>query len=156
MSMFPHTITLYNTYQGRSPDDVTSDITTHYVTVLRGVLVDASKASNVRASGLDGADAVDLYIPYDAQAVDADGNAKTYMEPVAFWNKVQSGDDVSGYWTLSTSKNTWFCKDVVLPPDGVDAKNVYTAINTKHESWFVTKVDNKDFGGLKHFEVGAN
>ena len=57
MDMFPHTVTLYNISED-SEYHITSNIT-----LLQGVLLDASKGVNVRTSGIEGADAVNLYIP---------------------------------------------------------------------------------------------
>lgn len=154
-TMFPHTVTVYNTMHLRNPVNVTQEITVNYITFLRGVLLSATKASNVRASGLEGADAVDLYIPFDVEATDPEGNPKTFIEPVVFWNRVAAGEDVSKNWTLSTNQNTWFVKDAVLPPEGISDDNVYASVNMAHESWYVTKVDEMDYGGLPHWEVGG-
>ena len=63
MSMFPHTITVYNTWE----DPVTFD-TENHVTILRGVFYDSAKAVNVRESGLTNADSVNLIIPFDVEA----------------------------------------------------------------------------------------
>ena len=62
--MFPHTITLYN-ISVETDRDTLNDTVTNHITILKGVLVDASKAVNERESGLVSADAVDLYIPFD-------------------------------------------------------------------------------------------
>ena len=57
MSMFPHTVTVYNV--GRDVDLSTMEETLiNHITVLRGVLLDASKGTNVTKSGLEGADAL--------------------------------------------------------------------------------------------------
>ena len=59
----PHTVTVYNVV--REPDPATlKDVTNLYVTVLDGVFCEASKGVNVRKSGLEGADAVNLYPIY--------------------------------------------------------------------------------------------
>ena len=63
MSMFPHTVTLYNPETKELPANDFKPTLVHHITVLRGVLLDASKGSNVNQSGLEGADAVNLYIP---------------------------------------------------------------------------------------------
>ena len=65
----PHTVTVYNVV--REPDPATlKDVTNLYVTVLDGVFCEAAKGVNVRKSGLEGADAVNLYIPFTVKAVD--------------------------------------------------------------------------------------
>lgn len=80
----PHTVTVYNVV--REPDPATlKDVTNLYVTVLDGVFCEAAKGVNVRKSGLEGADAVNLYIPFTVKAVDGfSGKPKTYTEPQAF------------------------------------------------------------------------
>ena len=85
MSMFPHTVTVYNV--GRDVDLSTMEETLiNHITVLRGVLLDASKGTNVTKSGLEGADAVNLYIPADVSAVDGvTGTPRKYVGPVDFW-----------------------------------------------------------------------
>ena len=58
-SMFPHTVTVYNIEVETDPNTMKSVVTNH-ITILRGVLVNASKGVNVRASGLESADAVTM------------------------------------------------------------------------------------------------
>ena len=78
MSMFPHMVTLYNVTHEVDTSTM-QDVTRLYVTVLDGVLLSASKAANVRASGLEGADAVNMYIPFSVVAKDATtGKRKRY------------------------------------------------------------------------------
>lgn len=152
MSMFPHTVTLYNTRQEVDKTTFT-DVTVNYVTILKGVLIDESKASNVRASGLEGADAVNLYVPFDVEAVDGmTGQKKKYIGPIEFWRL----DDKSGYWTLTTGHDTWFVKGEVIPDPSWDDAAVYDRINAMYDSVYnITKVDVKDFGRLQHFEIGG-
>ena len=63
----PHTITVYNAVQETDPATF-EETTKLYVTILRGVMLQASKAVNVRESGLESADAVNLYIPFSVEA----------------------------------------------------------------------------------------
>lgn len=152
MSMFPHTVTLYTT---RTETDKTTykEKTTNYITILRGVLLDAVKASNVNKSGLEGADAVNLYVPFDVEAVDAEtGEPKQYIGPVEFWIE----DDKDGYWTLTTGQDTWFVKGEAIPDPSWAPEKIYININAMYDEVYnVTKVDIKDFGGLQHFEIGG-
>lgn len=145
----PHTVTVYNSVKETDPSTFREE--THlYVTILRGVMLQASKGVNVRESGLEGADAVNLYIPFGVEAVDGTtGKPKTYTGPQAFYNAA----DKSGLWTLSVNGNgglTFFVKgdfvtdkeDVAMAQDGC---------------YNVTKVDEKDFGSvdMQHWEVGG-
>lgn len=150
MSMFPHTVTIYNVTSEIDKTTLTERLVNH-MTILRGVLLDASKAVNVTRSGLEGADAVNLYIPFSVNAVDGlTGQKKRYAPPMEFWRM----EDKSGYWTLSVTGHggkTIFVKDEVVEPDLTEEQ-----ISLAYDGVYnVTKVDEKDFGGLKHFQVGG-
>lgn len=74
--MFPHTVTVFNSYE----DD---DLKIHNsITILRGVLLDVSKGTNVAKTGLADADAATLYIPFSVDAVSTTGDKKTYAGKV--------------------------------------------------------------------------
>lgn len=110
----------------------------------------ASKAVNVRDSGLEGADAVNLYIPFGVTAVDGTtGKAKTYVGPKEFY----SAGDRTGLWTLSFSGNggtSFFVKgEFVTDNEGV--------AQAQDDCYSVTKVDTKDYGSpeMKHWRVGG-
>lgn len=148
MSMFPHTVTVYNV--GRDVDLSTMEETLiNHITVLRGVLLDASKGTNVTKSGLEGADAVNLYIPADVSAVDGvTGTPRKYVGPVDFW----AADDKSALWTLSTNRSCFFVKGEHVHPDW-DAQTVEAKYDDVYD---VSKDDYKDFGGeMAHWEVGG-
>ena len=70
MDMFPHVVTVYNTETTELPENDFKPTLINHITVLHGVLLDASKGSNVSKSGLEGADAVTLYIPVRVRAFD--------------------------------------------------------------------------------------
>lgn len=146
--MFPHTVTIYNTETGIDPDTL-EDVTVNHITVLRGVCLQASKAANVRTTGLVGADAANLYIPFDVCAADGvTGDHKKYIGPVEFWRL----DDKTGFWTISDGGNTFFVKGEVVEPDK-DRQYIEMAYDNVFS---VTKVDDMDYGELKHWEVGGN
>lgn len=163
MSMFPHTITLYNVET--FTDDEMRDVSKNNITILCGVLADESKAVNVRESGLTGADAVNLYIPFDVVAIDGSESKsgqpkqKKFVPPVEFWN----ADDKTGLWTLSSgifkagkegeiSCTCHFIKGVAVHFDESikDLEKRYGG-----NAYDITTVDTKDFGGLQHWEVGG-
>lgn len=145
----PHTITVYNSVPEIDPATF-EEKTRLYATILRGVMLQASKAVNVRESGLEGADAVNLYIPFTVDAVDGiTGKKKTYAEPQAFFN----ASDKTGLWTLSVNGNgglTFFVKGEFV----TDKEDVAMA---QDGCYNVTKVDEKDFGSvdMQHWEVGG-
>lgn len=145
----PHTITVYNVV--RETDPATFEENTNlYATILHGVMLQASKAVNVRESGLEGADAVNLYIPFSVVAKDATtGKKKRYAGPQDFW----SAEEKSGLWTLSTNGNggiTFFVK-------GEFVTDNETLALSQDGCYTVTKVDEKDFGSvdMRHWEVGG-
>ena len=80
MDMFPHVVTVYNTETTELPENNFEPSLVNHITVLRGVLLDASKGSNVAKSGLEGADAVILYIPVSVEAVDGVTGAQVSHE----------------------------------------------------------------------------
>lgn len=145
----PHTVTLYNVVQ-ETDTGTFQDVEKLYVTILRGVFLEATKAVNVRESGLESADAVNLYIPFSVKAVDGTtGKAKTYATPQAFL----AAADKSGLWTLSVNGNgglTFFVKGEFV----TDKEDVAMA---QDGCYNVTKVDEKDFGSvdMQHWEVGG-
>lgn len=145
----PHTVTIYNIVQETDP--ATLDEVTHvYITILRGVMLQASKGANVRESGLEGADAANLYIPFAVEAVDGKtGAAKTYAKPQEF---VKAADR-SGLWTLSYNGNggeTVFVKGEFISDN-------MTVVQYHDDCYKVTKVDAMDYGSadMRHFEVGG-
>ena len=149
MSMFPHVVTLYNTKSIELPENKFEPTLVNHITVLRGVLLDASKGVNVNKSGLEGADAVTLYIPVNVDAVDGlTGRKKRYVGPREFWN----ADDKTGLWTLSVSRDCFFVKGEATHPDWT-VKTIKAAYDNVYD---VSKVDFKDFGGdMSHFQVGG-
>lgn len=149
MSMFPHTVTVYNVDTKEDASTGFKPVTVNHITVLKGVFLEASKAYNVRTSGMVGADSVNLYIPLSVNAVDGvTGEGKQYVGPIEFWR----ADDKTGLWTLSLGQNCFFIKGEAVHPDW----SVQTIEAYYDDVYNVTKVDLKDFGGeMAHFEVGG-
>lgn len=133
----PHTVTVYSIVE----DPVTFE-ETRYITILRGVLLDETKAANVRASGLEGADSVNLIIPFSVSVL----GGKQYIDPKEFENAT----DKSSLWTLRVGD--FFVKGVVVE----DRDFQYLNLNYD-DVYRITKVDKKDFGseGMRHWEVGG-
>lgn len=147
--MFHHVVTLYNVSTEEDPATF-EETPVNYITILRGVLLDAVKAKNVNESGLVGADSVTLYIPQNVEAVDGvTGESKEYIGPVEFWRL----EDKTGYWTLSIGQNTFFVKGEAVHEDWTGQK-----IDATYDDVYnVNTVDFKDFGGeMSHWEVGGN
>lgn len=145
----PHTVTIYNVVREIDPATL-NEREMVYITVLFGVMLQASKGANVRTSGLEGADAADLFIPFSVEAVDGKtGAPKQYAGPQAF----NAAADKSGLWTLSykgEGGETLFVKGEFVS-DNPDV------VQWHDDCYTVTKVDAKDFGSpdMQHFEVGG-
>lgn len=146
--MFPHTVTVYNTITEENPSTFEGTPVNH-ITILRGVFLDASKKTNVNRSGLEGADAVNLYIPFYVEAVDGvTGRKRVYVGPVEFWR----AEDKSGLWTLSVSRDSFFVKGEAVHPEW----SVQTIEAYYDGVYDITKVDEKNFGDdMAHWEVGG-
>lgn len=133
----PHTITVYSTIE----DQVSLEVTRH-ITVLRGVFMDSAKASNVRTSGLEGADSVNLFVPFNVSA----SGGKRYVEPKEFESAGNKGE----LWTLRVG-------DFFVKGEVVEDKD-FQYINLNYDDVYrITKVDKKDFGSeaMRHWEVGG-
>ena len=145
----PHTVTIYNVVHDVDTSTM-EDTTELHCTVLKGVFFDASKGANVRQSGLEGADAVNLYIPFSVEATDGTtGKDKVYCEPQAFRQLA----DKSGAWTLSVKGDgteTFFVKGEYITENEKQAR-------LHDDSYNVTKIDAKDFGSIdmRHWQVGG-
>jgi len=145
----PHTVTLYNVEHITDPETF-EDVFKNNITILHGVFMDASRAANIRATGLESADFVNLYVPFDVDATDGiTGEPKKYIDTIEYWNL----SDKSGYYTFTEGRNTFFVKGVAVEPDKDDGY-----INLAYDDVYrVTKVDKKDFGSpaMQHFEIGG-
>lgn len=139
----PHTVTVYNLVTEGSEDHL-------YCTVLHGVMLQASKGSNVRDSGLEGADSANLFIPFTVKAVDGEtGKEKTYAGPQSFFQAA----DRSGLWTLSHDGDggtSFFVK-------GEFVTDKETLARAQDGCYEVSKVDAMDYGSpdMWHWEVGG-
>lgn len=145
----PHTVTIYNSVK-ETDKETFQETQKLYVTVLRGVMLQASKAVNVRKTGLEGADAVNLYIPFSVESVDGTtGKAKKYIGPQEFYRAT----DKTELWTLSVNGNggvTFFIKGEFV----TDKEDVALM---QDNCWSLTKVDAMDFGSadMQHWECGG-
>ena len=155
-TMFPHVVTLYNV--ALETDKITlGDRLINHITILQGVLLEASKAVNVQKSGLEGADAVQLYIPFSVSAIDGvTGRKKLHVSPLEFWKS----EDKSEIWTLAISSkvpgvdgNTLFIKGEAVHPD----LSIETIELMYDHVYDITKVDEFDFGppDMVYWQVGG-
>lgn len=145
----PHTVTVYNVSVEIDPDTM-KETTQNHITILRGVFLDESKGANVRASGLVGADAAILYIPFSVDATDGFSGAVKRFVP---WNEFIKAQDKSALWTLDVGRNTYFAKGEVVDKDASVSRLEMTTSGV----YMVSKVDEKDYGSqpMWHWEVGG-
>lgn len=143
----PHTVTLINVIEG---DDYAMQ---YNITVLHGVMLQASKRANVNKSGLLDADAVTLYIPFTVNATGPAGGEKRFVGPKAFEALGGSRD----IWTLrggskSSAVGCFFIKGEIS-----DGLSYAEALKTYDDVYRVTTVDTMDYGSasMHHWEVGG-
>lgn len=115
---------------------------------------DAAHAANVRESGLEGADFVNLFIPFNVDSIDGiTGAPKKFATPKQY----EAAEDKSNLWTLDTdsmqSSTTFFVKGEIVE-QGKDFQWMNRIYDNVHR---ITKVDAKDFGSpsMQHWEVGG-
>lgn len=144
MSMFPHTVTLY-LHGEENPS--TFERETH-ITVLKGVFYDSSKAVNVRESGLVNADSVNLIIPFSVRAVTGEtGEEQTYLPPKEYETSMEK----EKHWTIRAADDCFFVLGEIVRP-GLSFQEINAAFDNVHR---VNVVDTKNFGRLKHWEIGG-
>lgn len=140
----PHTVTVFNSREDGLP----------VATILRGVFLDVSKGANVKASGMENADAATLYIPFAVEAVHAEtGEKQTFVGPKEYGSVIEK----EHYWTLRTS-GTGGAADCFFARGEIHESGKYQAINSAFDDVFrVSTVDTKDFGtpDMQHWEVGG-
>lgn len=139
----PHTVTLVNSIEGENY------AMQYNATVLHGVMLQASKRTNVNKSGLSDADSVTLFIPFTV-----DSGGKEFKKPKEYANL----PDKTNAWTLkpggdSSAVECFFIKGDVMA-DGVSYAQ---ALDLFDDVYRVTSVDIRDFGSatMQHWQVGG-
>ena len=139
----PHVITLVNCIEGE-------DYAMQYLpTVLHGVMLQASKRSNVNKSGLIDADSVTLFIPFSV-----DSGGKTFYKPKEY----AALDDKSEAWTLKSGGDSSAVECYFIKGDVLAAGVSYAqALEMFDDVYRVTSVDVRDFGSatMQHWQVGG-
>ena len=130
MSLFPHTVTLIRLprTEGEVP----------HITALEGVLLEETGGASFGEGGPEAADEARLFIPFQvtARAV-PQGTPRRYLPPEAF----EKAEDRSGFWSVDGRRGWAFVKGETAPA----GRRMYT----------VRRVAVRDFGGLKHWEIGG-
>ena len=146
MSMFPHTVTVYNVQTDESPETMFKSRTINYITVLRGVLLSTSHRSANSKNGLVGADEATLYVPFSVKATDGlTGAIKLYADPLKF----SQAEDRSGLWTFSSDGNSYVVDGEVVEPN-----MSVQELESKYDVYNVVCADKMNFGGrMAHWEV---
>lgn len=145
----PHTVTIFNV-----DEDLNTFLSIINATVIRGVFLDISEGANIQKSGLESANKATLYIPFSAEAVDAEtGKKKSYISPKEY----QRSENKAEYWTLrkgneESSVPCFFVKGEV------NEIGEYVTIKNRYDYVYDVKtVDIRDFGSadMQHWEVGG-
>lgn len=144
MSMFPHAVTIYTVVENQVTFEPDVNIS-----VFRGALVDATKGAVINSTGMENADAVTVYIPFDTPALDPiTGVAKTYLGPKEY----ERTGDKSGYWTIDTTNSFMVEGEVVVE----DAD--FQSMNNRYDGVYrISTVDRRDFGSpdMQHWQIGG-
>lgn len=146
----PHTVTVYNAETVTDTSDMT-DRTVNHITVIRGVFRDASVAGKIRVGGVDGADGVKVFVPFDANARDGiTGQTKRFAAPSVFASAPE--DEKSSLWTLTTDGKTF-----IVDGEVVDEAGTAASLSADHTVFSVTRYEVRDFGspGMRHIEIGG-
>lgn len=131
MSMFPHAATVYS-FSVETDAGTMQDTAKTRITVLRGVLLEPAQGISVRGVQLASADEAALYVPFNAEIVDGVTGEKTELD-------------------IRADGKTFFIKGV-----NVDTEAAADDLERKYRrAYQVTHVDELDFGGLPHWEIGG-
>ena len=144
----PHVVTIYNAYESENLD------LAYNITVIKGVLMDESRGTNIAKSGLSDADTVTLFIPFSAKAVDGvAGVERTYLPPKAFYSSTSKDE----HWTLDTGGQSSGVASFFVKGRVVDSGS-YSSLRSRYDAVYnVSSVDIRDFGtpDMQHFQVGG-
>lgn len=142
----PHTVSLINAVEE-------SGVMQYHLTVLHGVMLQASKRKNVNKSGLSDADAVTLFVPFSVRALSPSGAVKRFASPKAY----EAAESKDSLWTLKSGGQTspvecFFVKGVLT-----EALSYTEAVKQYDDVFRATSVDVRDFGSgpLQHWQVGG-
>lgn len=146
MGVFPHVVSVFNSWED---DDLIPHVN---VTILHGVLLQIAKGANIVKTGLVNADTATMFIPFNVDARDPNGNRRQYVPPKEY----ASATDKSNLWTLdeggqSNSTATYFAKGEIT-----EAKKLQELTATHDYVYDVSTVDVYDFGDdMAHWRVGG-
>ena len=138
----PHTVSLIN----RHGDDL-------YLTILRGVMVQDQEKRAVLQAGDYDSSYTKIFIPFGADAVNADGEPVTYLppkqyakshEPLQHWTLQADGDEAG--------RSSFFVKGEIPQACSLaEARANYDGV------FIVTTLSTRDYGlpGLQHWEASS-
>ena len=138
----PHTASLINQHRDA-----------YYLTVLRGVMIQDMERRSVLQAGDYDSSYTKIFIPFGADAVNADGEPVTYLPPKQY---VKSHEPMQ-HWTLQADgeeagRSSFFVRGEI--PQAVslaEAREAYDNVI------IVTSVSTRDYGqpGMQHWEVSS-
>lgn len=131
MSMFPHAATVYS-FSVETDTGTMQDTAVTRITVLRGVLLEPAQGISAQGVQLASTDEAALYVPFDAEIVDGVTGEKIELD-------------------VHADGKTFFIKG-----ENVDPEATAEELERKYRWVYqVTHVDELDFGGLPHWEIGG-
>lgn len=133
--MFPHKVSVFNI---KNTDD--EEIITK--TLLIGVLFVKNENTSRGNLGLSEDDTVGIYIPKKV-----DSNGSKYINPFEY--ELLPKEDLSKFYTFNKGDYVAFGDISIVGVSVNDFKNRYGNL------YEITKVSDYNYGGLKHFEIGA-
>ena len=109
-------------------------------TIIEKVFWNDSRAYNIRQTGLDSADAVTVFVPFDYEA------NKEYIDSEAY----KTRDDIENYFTIQEG-------DRIVKGEVLEDIESSTDLDKKFKTFTITKVDKKDFGSkhMRHWQIGG-
>ena len=138
----PHTVSLIS----RQGDG-------YYLTILRGVMLQAQDRMSLLSEGDADAANTRLFIPEDAEARNAEGEESGYLPPLLY----ERSEEPERHWTLRSDgqeagRNSFFIKGEI--PEAVtlaEARERYDGV------YLVVSVARRDYGKtrMRHFEVSS-
>lgn len=145
----PHTVTLYN-----APERDETGERRNNITILNGVFLDTSQASDTQKNGMEGAASATLFIPFSIKAFNGrTGKAQKFLNPKEYARAA----DKSGFWTLRDSGSRSAVDCFFVKGNIVEEKS-FQDIKNQHDHVFrVVSVDTLDFGSpnMQHWGVGG-
>ena len=138
----PHTVSLINQHG----DDL-------YLTILRGVMVQDQEKRAVLQAGDYDSSYTKIFIPFGADAVNADGEPVTYLPP----RQYAKSHEPEQHWTLQADGDEAGRSSFFVRGEIPEACSLAEAREAYDNVIIVTSISTRDYGqpGMRHWEVSS-